>query len=594
VVDEGSAGEGVRSGVRYGLLLAEAVPELYRTNAFRVTQLPVNATQREISRQVDKIRIAEKIGVAADLKGGLMPLTPVPDSDALRGAVQRLRDPEKRLVDELFWLWPLEDGVEHDVALRTLETEGTEAASRLWQSAANQGGRQGTIALHNLAIVSHAVALDAELDDRDGKLSEAGRQALKTLWSSAFQYWGELRKSEDFADVLRERIRDVDDPRLDDTTVANIRKTLAEALASMSARLAVADFDAGKTEACRRVFAQLRASGLPQSDVRRAVRDALGPVRSRLKASGESFEKKPDGAPREILEAAGRFLEQTERLLLLVDMALPKGDATRTGLHDDVALQVLGMTIDYGNRTEDFRGALPWLERAAKIAEGEAALSRIYENLVKARENADAKDAYDLAVARAAAPPPYRRRTGGSVAAGGASAAVGGMGCLFRTFGIVIVLALIGGGISLAGKACGGDSSTSSSSAGSSSSQSIYDTGSGSSAPETTDLAPSVNYNAIATKVNAMIKYGNSLPRTAYSGDYQAASRYRKHGQSIENWLAKNGDADGRTKQLCDKAIDLATAEATFRVNASSSNLSRVNANIDLFNRVWKKWLASH
>ena len=52
-------------GTRYDVLLAEAVPELVRVNAFRLTQLPVTATQREIGRQVEKVRMAEKLGVAA-------------------------------------------------------------------------------------------------------------------------------------------------------------------------------------------------------------------------------------------------------------------------------------------------------------------------------------------------------------------------------------------------------------------------------------------------------------------------------------------------------------------------------------------------
>lgn len=593
MVDEGSAGEGVRGGVRYGLLLAEAVPELYRTNAFRVTQLPVNVTQREVSRQVDKIRMADKIGVPVDLKGGLLPLASAPDSDTLRAAVQRLRDPEKRLIDELFWFWPLHDGVEHDVALKALEIEGTGAASRLWQSAADEGGRRGAIALHNLAILSHAAALDAELDDRHGKLSDAGRQALKTLWSTAFQHWGELRKSEGFADVLRERVRDVGDPRLDESTVANVRKTLAEALASISARLAVADFDAGNSEACGRVFAQLRASGLPQSDVRRAVRDALGPVRARLKASGESFEQKPDGAPREILVAARRFLEQTERLLLLVDMALPEGDATRAGLHDDVALTVMGMTIAYANGSEDFRGSLAWLERAAKIAEGEAALHRIAENTSTARENADAEDAYDRAVARAGSPTAYSRGAGRSVAAAGASVAVGGLGCLFRTFGVFLVIALIGGAISLAGKACDATSSSSSGS-GSTYSQSSTDSGSGSSASGTPDVTPSVNYTAIRRKIRAMIAYNNSLPATLSSPKPSVATRFAMYEGAIETWAALN-DPDKETRGLCRKAGSLARAAAVlYRDPSSDSAWSAWKASIGPFNRAWRLWGKTH
>ena len=63
MVDESSAARTPQRGVRHEPLLAEAAPEIYRLNAFRVTQLPVNATQLEVTRQVRKIRMCEKIGV---------------------------------------------------------------------------------------------------------------------------------------------------------------------------------------------------------------------------------------------------------------------------------------------------------------------------------------------------------------------------------------------------------------------------------------------------------------------------------------------------------------------------------------------------
>lgn len=375
--------------------------------------------------------------------------------------MQRLRDPEKRLLDELFWFWPLGDGAETDAALPTLRTQGPKAAAEIWEAAEGQGGRRGGLAHHNLAILWHVAALDAEHEERLGDLSDVGREALPTLWDTAFQRWGELRKSGAFWEALRERVAETNDPRLNDSTVANIRKTLPEALAAVSARLAFADFDAGQTGACRRVLSKLWDSGLPHADIKRAIREALGPARARLKASNGSFEKKPDGAPREILVAAGRFLEQTERLLLLVDMALPAGDATRTGLHDDVAMTVLGMTIAYVNESEDFRGSVSWLERAAKIAEGEAALDRIAENTDTARENADAEDAYDAhrsGRVNVSTPRllPQKKRSG-CVTCGGIVAAI---------FGVLLVIGLIG-------QACEGGN-TSSSSSGSTSGQAGY------------------------------------------------------------------------------------------------------------------------
>lgn len=583
MVDEESAGGGARRGVSYDLLLAEAVPEIYRHNAFRVTQLPVNATQREISRQVDKIRMAEKIGVAAEATGGLLPLATAPDSDALRGALQRLRDPEKRLIDELLWFWPLDDGVAGDAALKALETEGTGAASRLWQSAVDEGGRRGAIALHNLAILAHAVVLDAELDEQAGKLSDSRRQALEALWSTALKHWGELRKNELFAEALRERVREIDDPRLDESTVANIHRTLAEALASVSARLAVADFDAGQTDACRRVLSKLWDSGLPQADVKRAVREALGPVRARLRASGESFEKKPDGAPREVLVAAGRFLEQTERLLLLVDMALPEGDATRTGLHDDVAMTVMGITVAYVNESDDFRGSLPWLERAAKIAEGEAALDRIAENTDTARENADAEDAYDAH--RSGRVPvstprllPQKKRSG-CVTCGGIVAAI---------FGVLLVIGLIG-------QACEG-SDTSSSSSGSTSGQAGSvepPTDTQAPTPSSSSGKPAAGYqerNDLAQLFKRVWAVHSATPKTLSKPYPELATRLKRLARQIRSWTSTYQTSWGTRRVALEGARFASATGAWYADPFSNSKFKAYKRSFDDFRQHVVKW----
>ena len=102
-VDKGSVGT-------HAQLAAAASPELYRVNAFRITGLPVDATARDIAKQLEKMKIAEKLGAATTRQGGPLPLVPPPDLDAVRQAMQRLRDPEGRLVDEFFWFWPSPPG----------------------------------------------------------------------------------------------------------------------------------------------------------------------------------------------------------------------------------------------------------------------------------------------------------------------------------------------------------------------------------------------------------------------------------------------------------------------------------------------------
>jgi len=85
-----------------GSLLADfASPDLYRNNAFRILQLPVDATLRDVSRQGMKLKQMNELGLAIQVQPAF-PLVPPPSHDRIRSSIQKLQDPGKRLVDEFF------------------------------------------------------------------------------------------------------------------------------------------------------------------------------------------------------------------------------------------------------------------------------------------------------------------------------------------------------------------------------------------------------------------------------------------------------------------------------------------------------------
>jgi len=509
-------------GTRYDALLAEAVPELVRVNAFRLTQLPVSATQREIGRQVEKVRMAEKLGVSAGTADGLMPVPGGADADMLRAALQRLRDPEKHLIDELFWFWPLENGNSDDEGLAALSADDRRAAATLWMAAQEDGGRRGAVALHNLAVLALVGVVDSELEERDGALDDERRKMLPGLWKAAFERWSALRKTPVFWTAMQTRVEQIDDPRLNEDVVWNLRKTLPEALASLAARLAVSLWSAGKTDACRRILTALWASGLSQADVKRAVRSAVDPLRTRLKANIDKAdaEFRQDKSGNKPLELAKRLLEQCEPLLLVIDAALPKGDAARTGLHDDLAMSIQMYTIVWVNGTSNYQGAKTWIARSLKIAEGQAALEQIRENQRINNENVDiAKENRQASSARTPTytpgPMAPQKERGGCLTCGGIIA-------------IIVVVIVV---LSAIANSC--DNSNSSSSSGSSSdySSSLYDltsglspsdssgdgsSSSGSSSPSLV-TSDTVDYRGLSKTMNSLIKYTNKQSVPALS-----------------------------------------------------------------------------
>src|SRR2546423_4842247 len=112
------------------VLLRALKPDLYRVNAFRLAQLPGTASQRDISRRLEKLTMLAKLGGGVEQPRGPLALAPAPDVDAVRHAIERLRDPETRLLDEFFWFWPETPAAETpDEALAALD-RGDVAAAR--------------------------------------------------------------------------------------------------------------------------------------------------------------------------------------------------------------------------------------------------------------------------------------------------------------------------------------------------------------------------------------------------------------------------------------------------------------------------------
>ena len=174
------------------VLLNAARPDLFRVNGFRITGLGVGAGAQAITRQVDRMRMAEKYGAAAERNGnGPLPLEPPPDADTLRAAIQRLRDPEIRLIDEFFWFWPQNPGGNSDdEALNALGRGEEDEAVAIWTKQEKQSDL-GYIAIHNMAVLSHVKALDLEISHRfmNGKASTWIARRWRIGWAERVGLW---------------------------------------------------------------------------------------------------------------------------------------------------------------------------------------------------------------------------------------------------------------------------------------------------------------------------------------------------------------------------------------------------------------------
>ena len=342
-----STGSPSQSRARNGSLLAEAVgPLLYRRNAFRLTGLRVDASARDVRRKSDELTALARLGgvasAASRAGSGPLPLDPPPDTDTVLTALEDLRDPARRLIQELFWLWP------DDPA-------------------------DPAIAVHNHAVLTHAQALDAEHAGAPERAAE--------LWPAALDDWHAVIATDACWQWLDNRVRELADPRLTADTTTRLRKALPGALLSVNARLAVEALDAGRGDLIETHVRFITGSGMPTDAVDRALAAVAEPMLVRIRRDCRRVLDAVDTDLAEVPALVTAMLAGTARPLWVLDRVYQPGVATRDGAHDDVALTALGGLIAAQRELADDRVTHELLSRAMEVAATEPAVNRIRENL---------------------------------------------------------------------------------------------------------------------------------------------------------------------------------------------------------------------
>ncbi len=369
-------------GERLDVLLEAAKPDLYRLNAFRITELPVDASTRDISRRQQMVEMAREAGLPIPPgPGRALPMDDASTPEVLAQAMQRLRDPERRLVDEFFWFWPHQLGQSgNDEALAALTRGDTDAASRIWAQQ-ERTHSEANVSMHNLALLAHATALDLEQADSQARPTPAAAKQRALWWQRAFERWRILLDHEGFWSRLDTRIRDLDDQRLTTGTARRLRATLPLALLSISAQLAVQAAESGATAEAERHLRIMQESGFERSAIDDALQRTIQPVRQRVRALCQNAEAEANADPEHADAVVRRLLDQTKALLNVLDCLLPAEHPTRQTMHDEVALTALHCQITYGNKTENWKVSLDLLQCTLPVAVGKAVCERLEENI---------------------------------------------------------------------------------------------------------------------------------------------------------------------------------------------------------------------
>ncbi|WP_086820611.1 hypothetical protein [Allokutzneria sp. NRRL B-24872] len=341
------AGAPRRAAAAPKLLEPVANPELYRRNAFRLSGLPVDATARDLRRRAEQLRAAERLGAPVTVTSSPLPPVEAPDPAAVREALTLVRDPTRRIVEELFWFW---------------ENQSPDAPD-------------SGPALHDAAVLAHAQALDA------------GHDADPALWRRAYEHWAAVAEETECWQWLAERVVQLADRRLTEETVETMRAELPRAVLAPQADLAVRAAEAGAEDIARAHVEALRRSGFPVAVITDALAAATRHLSARVRTACQNAERATAADPEDGADAVDALLDQVEPLLRALRLVLGATTSAYGAAADALALSVNTCVIRFVNEGHDFEDAFEQLEEVLDIAVSEQARAAIEPSFVAAGSN---------------------------------------------------------------------------------------------------------------------------------------------------------------------------------------------------------------
>jgi hypothetical protein len=331
-------------------LMEVAHPKLYRENGFRIAGLHVDASPKELSKHADKLKIMDQIGYGHAGNTAAFPLEPLPSLDQIREAMQRLKDPEKRLVDEFFWFWPEVSGESSkDEALQALAGGDGARAYDIWTDRKGVSS-SSAVAYHNLAVLMHMLALDWTRSYIDSTPDEEAAKRIKDYWRKANRYWKRTNENDFVWDVVKGRIRTLDDERLTTGFGRRMRGVLPEALCLINASLALAYLEQDKTDYAKMHLSFVQDFGLSGKQQEKVFDTLLNPYRKRLLQAAQALEA--EAKPASKLDMGISLATEAAEKFRLFDFFYGTASEQRTELFDQVSLACVNAVSVYTNDTE--------------------------------------------------------------------------------------------------------------------------------------------------------------------------------------------------------------------------------------------------
>lgn len=349
-------------------LLSACTLSLYEKNIFRVTGLPVDATAKEVAKQVQKLQmLAEMGGESATSKAAFSRVSP-PTNDEIREALARMKDPEHRIVDEFFWYWPERFGEsKNDPAIQAVLAGNSNHAAEIWQAREDQGS---TVARHNIAVMFHMSAVDWTHYQTRSALDQKRAEKIKEYWRESLSRWEDLIDSDALWSILKDRIRSMEDDALTTGFVRRLQRLLPQALDRVNAEAALKLAEFGLMDWAEFHVNLMNETHQGLDDVESTAEMVLAPTKARVEQHLLAFNKKTNSEPKNGTTYAVELLLLCKPMIDLFDLFHGVGSYQRNDLFDKVAQTVVKIARADWEENHDARKILPIFEKALELASG--------------------------------------------------------------------------------------------------------------------------------------------------------------------------------------------------------------------------------
>ena len=368
-------------------LMEAATTALVRNNAFRITGLAVDATTRDIHKHADRLRIIEELGQGECCHNSAFALRPPPTMDQIRQTIQRLSDPETRIIDEFFWFWPEEFGNSRaDSAIHALLSGDCDTASKIWTSR-ESNPTSGTTAMHNVAVVWHLTALERAHYTEGTEIVPSQQGILDETWRQAMKRWHHLMQDDVLWEKLSARIRQIDDPRLPTGFSRRMRHALPLALAKMHGELALSYIDQGRLDLAKMHVHLLRDFVKSAEVMRIAVDLVLASAKGRLQESTLRVRNEARQSPEKADQLAGSLIAPTLFLVEVVEIFFDGTDYVGWEQLNETVSVCTDCAILFQRKTGKNEVFVDLLRRLQPLSTDEALGKRIAEAISIGKKN---------------------------------------------------------------------------------------------------------------------------------------------------------------------------------------------------------------